>query len=265
MGGSADISDGRTESGEIYLCGAGPKVSSKISLLLPDISPMWTRGPLVAEISDIFIGYCARARAAQAVDQKLYFASTSSLNAISVSRNDEEWAAENSPTSPCQNTTIGSECAILAPCDSGRGRYVLQVFIFTTSDSLVGKSAHHGLYDSSGRSTEKCRRHGVDFSEKLIRLSGVSEDTTRRVAFADITPLSRNDDQSLANAPLAISEISASPPSTTVQEICIRGSGACAGSEAAGYLRDITGRQMNFPASGVNMGDPNPDGSTPRR
>ena len=120
-------------------------------------------------------------------------------------------------------------------------------------------------YTTPRGAVQKMQEAGADFPEKLIRLSGVSEDTTRRVAFADITPLSRNDDQSLANAPLAISEISASPPSTTVQEICIRGSGACAGSEAAGYLRDITGRQMNFPASGVNMGDPNPDGSTPRR
>ena len=100
-GGSDDISGGRTESGEIYLFGAGPKGSAKISmLLLPDLSPIWTRGPLVAAISDIFIGYCARARAAQAVDQKLYFASTSFIDSISVSRNDDEWMGTNPPHVP---------------------------------------------------------------------------------------------------------------------------------------------------------------------
>ena len=265
MGGSADISDGRTESGEIYLCGAGPKVSSKISLLLPDISPMWTRGPLVAEISDIFIGYCARARAAQAVDQKLYFASTSSLNAISVSRNDDEWLETNASMFPSPGNIIGSGCAILIPRDAGIGRYALQVFVFTTSGTSVGKAAIHGLYGSPGRNTEKRRRQGVDFYEKLISLSGASGDTTTRSAFACITPLSRKDGQGLANAPLAIREIIESPPSTTTQKICIRRSGACAGSEVVGYLRDIAGRQMNFPSAVVDKGVPNPDGCYMRR
>ena len=106
---------------------------------------------------------------------------------------------------------------------------------------------------------------GVDFTEKLISLSGASGDTTRRGAFADITPLSRKDGRGIANVLLYIREISASHPETTAHGICIRGSGACDGSEVAGYLRDIAGRQMNSPSSGVNMGDPHPDGSTSRR
>ena len=54
-----------------------------------------------------------------------------------LSRNDDEWVETRSTMFPSPQTIIRSGCAILTPPDSGRGRYVLHVFVFTTSDSFV--------------------------------------------------------------------------------------------------------------------------------